>query len=159
MIRTEKNKGDAIQRLEPLGRQMAFKWGKIPSCLPKYFPSRTIPNKWAAYLALLRGLSNGCPSLLICVGKYCFINNPHWWWCHFSSFALVWSLKMGTLWLTSFWVELMYSQSNFLFFSLNHIHRNLAIGLFHLHHGSAAWTPKNNDMEKLQLHYVLCLSI
>ena len=57
-------------------------------------------------------------------------------------------------------VKLRYSQFSFLLFSLHHIHWNLAIVLFHLHHGFAAWTPKDNDMERLQLSYVLfCLSI
>lgn len=137
----------------------------MSSCLPGYsrmfFLQEPFQIDEHPMFSKRSDLSNGCLSFLIHVGKYCFINNPQWGCRHVSSFALAWCPKMEALWLAFFLgVERMYSQFNFSFFSPNHIHWNLAIVLFHLHHGSAAWTPKDNDMERLQLNYVLfCLSI
>lgn len=141
----------------PLERTTA-KEGKISSCLPEYFPSRTIPNEQPVLFSKTYNKWVSLASFDMC-WKILFYKYTHGCCCRFSSFTLVWALKTETLWLASF-----LSQTNI--FTVQLFVLQLESHALEPRHSTflpTSWfclDPKDNDMEKFQPNYILfCLYI
>lgn len=160
LIHIEKNKWDTIQKLQPLGRKDGLQVRKdnfLPSRTGRIFPSRTIPNKWAILFS--KRYEQWVSLASIHFEKYYFISNLVDAAAILTHLLLAWPLKMKTLVSILLGVKLRFHSSASCS-SACITYTEPGHSTTPQHHGFAAWTPKDYDMERLQLSYVLfCLSI